>query len=88
MQILITKPFSPYFHFKEFHLEYDKLEERPHVPTTFNYNPAQQAFWTGCAQALWAAGTDLSTRLGQPQSAFIPHLSGQGLQEEGRGSLP
>lgn len=29
---------------KEFHLEYDKLEERPHVPTTFNYNPAQQAF--------------------------------------------
>lgn len=30
---------------KEFHLEYDKLEERPHVPSTFNYNPAQQAFW-------------------------------------------
>ena len=30
--------------FKEFHLEYDKLEERPQVPTTFNYNPAQQAF--------------------------------------------
>lgn len=30
---------------QEFHLEYDKLEERPHVPTTFNYNPAQQAFW-------------------------------------------
>nr|XP_046210617.1 CCR4-NOT transcription complex subunit 2-like isoform X3 [Oncorhynchus gorbuscha] len=29
---------------KEFHLEYDKLEERPHVPSTFNYNPAQQAF--------------------------------------------
>lgn len=29
---------------QEFHLEYDKLEERPHVPTTFNYNPAQQAF--------------------------------------------
>ncbi|XP_061577413.1 CCR4-NOT transcription complex subunit 2 isoform X2 [Cololabis saira] len=29
---------------KEFHLEYEKLEERPHVPTTFNYNPAQQAF--------------------------------------------
>ncbi|KAM8861403.1 CCR4-NOT transcription complex subunit 2 isoform 2-T2 [Synchiropus picturatus] len=29
---------------KEFHLEYDKLEERPHVPTPFNYNPAQQAF--------------------------------------------
>nr|XP_061812611.1 CCR4-NOT transcription complex subunit 2 isoform X4 [Nerophis lumbriciformis] len=29
---------------KEFHLEYDKLEERPHVPTTYNYNPAQQAF--------------------------------------------
>ncbi|KAM4570295.1 CCR4-NOT transcription complex subunit 2-like isoform 2-T2 [Odontesthes bonariensis] len=28
----------------EFHLEYDKLEERPHVPSTFNYNPAQQAF--------------------------------------------
>lgn len=31
--------------FQEFHLEYDKLEERPHVPSTFNYNPAQQAFW-------------------------------------------
>lgn len=30
--------------FQEFHLEYDKLEERPHVPSTFNYNPAQQAF--------------------------------------------
>ncbi|KAL9854370.1 CCR4-NOT transcription complex subunit 2 isoform 1-T1 [Geothlypis trichas] len=29
---------------KEFHLEYDKLEERPHLPSTFNYNPAQQAF--------------------------------------------
>ncbi|KAI4878061.1 hypothetical protein NFI96_011661, partial [Prochilodus magdalenae] len=29
---------------KEFHLEYVKLEERPHVPSTFNYNPAQQAF--------------------------------------------
>ncbi|XP_056878064.1 CCR4-NOT transcription complex subunit 2-like isoform X2 [Takifugu flavidus] len=29
---------------KEFHLEYDKLDERPHVPSTFNYNPAQQAF--------------------------------------------
>uniref|UniRef100_A0A8D3CFV0 CCR4-NOT transcription complex subunit 2 n=1 Tax=Scophthalmus maximus TaxID=52904 RepID=A0A8D3CFV0_SCOMX len=29
---------------KEFHLEYEKLEERPHVPSTFNYNPAQQAF--------------------------------------------
>ncbi|XP_061523439.1 CCR4-NOT transcription complex subunit 2-like isoform X3 [Phycodurus eques] len=29
---------------KEFHLEYDKLEERAHVPATFNYNPAQQAF--------------------------------------------
>ncbi|XP_028304372.1 CCR4-NOT transcription complex subunit 2-like isoform X2 [Gouania willdenowi] len=29
---------------KEFHLEYDKLEERPHVPSTYNYNPAQQAF--------------------------------------------
>ncbi|KAJ7998015.1 hypothetical protein DPEC_G00218160 [Dallia pectoralis] len=29
---------------KEFHLEYDKLEERPHVPSSFNYNPAQQAF--------------------------------------------
>lgn len=29
---------------QEFHLEYDKLEERPHVPTTYNYNPAQQAF--------------------------------------------
>uniref|UniRef100_A0A3B4A4K9 CCR4-NOT transcription complex subunit 2 n=1 Tax=Periophthalmus magnuspinnatus TaxID=409849 RepID=A0A3B4A4K9_9GOBI len=29
---------------QEFHLEYDKLEERPHVPTAFNYNPAQQAF--------------------------------------------
>lgn len=29
---------------KEFHLEYDKLEERPHVPASFNYNPAQQAF--------------------------------------------
>uniref|UniRef100_A0A7N8X7R3 CCR4-NOT transcription complex subunit 2 n=1 Tax=Mastacembelus armatus TaxID=205130 RepID=A0A7N8X7R3_9TELE len=29
---------------KEFHLEYDKLEERPHVPSNFNYNPAQQAF--------------------------------------------
>ncbi|XP_045895836.1 CCR4-NOT transcription complex subunit 2-like isoform X1 [Micropterus dolomieu] len=28
---------------KEFHLEYDKLEERPHVPSAFNYNPAQQA---------------------------------------------
>ncbi|KAB1269701.1 CCR4-NOT transcription complex subunit 2 [Camelus dromedarius] len=28
----------------EFHLEYDKLEERPHLPSTFNYNPAQQAF--------------------------------------------
>lgn len=31
--------------FQEFHLEYDKLDERPHVPSTFNYNPAQQAFW-------------------------------------------
>ncbi|KAF3859726.1 hypothetical protein F7725_022125 [Dissostichus mawsoni] len=29
---------------REFHLEYEKLEERPHVPSTFNYNPAQQAF--------------------------------------------
>ncbi|MDG2825274.1 hypothetical protein P7M50_25260 [Vibrio parahaemolyticus] len=29
---------------KEFHLEYDKLEERPHLPSTVNYNPAQQAF--------------------------------------------
>ncbi|XP_032813839.2 CCR4-NOT transcription complex subunit 2 [Petromyzon marinus] len=29
---------------KEFHLEYDKLEERPHLPTSLNYNPAQQAF--------------------------------------------
>ncbi|XP_066525347.1 CCR4-NOT transcription complex subunit 2-like isoform X2 [Hoplias malabaricus] len=29
---------------KEFHLEYDKLDERPHVPSTFNYNPAQQAY--------------------------------------------
>ncbi|XP_070128069.1 CCR4-NOT transcription complex subunit 2 isoform X8 [Equus przewalskii] len=29
---------------KEFHLEYDKLEERPHLPSAFNYNPAQQAF--------------------------------------------
>ncbi|XP_044836623.1 CCR4-NOT transcription complex subunit 2 isoform X2 [Mauremys mutica] len=29
---------------EEFHLEYDKLEERPHLPSTFNYNPAQQAF--------------------------------------------
>lgn len=29
---------------QEFHLEYDKLEERPHLPSTFNYNPAQQAF--------------------------------------------
>eukprot|EP00066_Takifugu_rubripes_P009747 XP_003976991.1 PREDICTED: CCR4-NOT transcription complex subunit 2-like [Takifugu rubripes] len=29
---------------QEFHLEYDKLDERPHVPSTFNYNPAQQAF--------------------------------------------
>ncbi|XP_007901941.1 CCR4-NOT transcription complex subunit 2 isoform X1 [Callorhinchus milii] len=29
---------------KEFHLEYDKLEERPHLPSSLNYNPAQQAF--------------------------------------------
>ncbi|XP_007503101.1 CCR4-NOT transcription complex subunit 2 isoform X3 [Monodelphis domestica] len=29
---------------KEFLLEYDKLEERPHLPSSFNYNPAQQAF--------------------------------------------
>ncbi|XP_072915774.1 CCR4-NOT transcription complex subunit 2 isoform X1 [Hemitrygon akajei] len=28
----------------EFHLEYDKLEERPHLPSSLNYNPAQQAF--------------------------------------------
>lgn len=43
--------------FQEFHLEYDKLEERPHVPSTFNYNPAQQAFWlavspTACLPAI------------------------------------
>ncbi|XP_053435878.1 CCR4-NOT transcription complex subunit 2-like [Nycticebus coucang] len=29
---------------KEFHLEYDKLEERPHLPPIFNYNPAQHGF--------------------------------------------
>uniref|UniRef100_H0XRK6 CCR4-NOT transcription complex subunit 2 n=1 Tax=Otolemur garnettii TaxID=30611 RepID=H0XRK6_OTOGA len=29
---------------KEFHLEYDKLEERPQLPLIFNYNPAQQGF--------------------------------------------
>ncbi|XP_055000865.1 LOW QUALITY PROTEIN: CCR4-NOT transcription complex subunit 2-like [Sorex araneus] len=29
---------------KEFHLEYDKLEGRPHVPSTFNSNPAQPGF--------------------------------------------
>uniref|UniRef100_A0A8C4NGX8 CCR4-NOT transcription complex subunit 2 n=1 Tax=Eptatretus burgeri TaxID=7764 RepID=A0A8C4NGX8_EPTBU len=29
---------------KEFHLEYDKLEERPYLPNPLNYNPAQQAY--------------------------------------------
>lgn len=70
---------------QEFHLEYDKLEERPHVPTTFNYNPAQQAFWSCVHQHPWALGA-----IGQRQPAdlpdhkkpgFIPQLSGQGLRE-------
>lgn len=26
---------------KEFHLDYDRLEERPHMPQTLHYNPAQ-----------------------------------------------
>ncbi|XP_043830718.1 CCR4-NOT transcription complex subunit 2-like [Dromiciops gliroides] len=29
---------------KEFLLEYDKLEGRPHMPSSINYNPAQHAF--------------------------------------------
>ncbi len=52
---------------QEFHLEYDKLEERPHVPTTFNYNPAQQAFWSRVRQRREALGV-----IGNRQPADLP----------------
>lgn len=67
---------------QEFHLEYDKLEERPHVPTTFNYNPAQQAFWSWVRQRQQTA-----SRPAWPQTTwFYSSTSGLGLREgEGGG---
>lgn len=60
---------TPYYLcFQEFHLEYDKLDERPHVPSTFNYNPAQQAFWLAlplpCPPAIGPPGSSIVTTPG------------------------
>ncbi len=75
---------------QEFHLEYDKLEERPHVPTTFNYNPAQQAFWSWVRQRPWAlraiGNRQPASRPAWPQKTwFYSSTSGLGLRE-GEGS--
>lgn len=74
---------------QEFHLEYDKLEERPHVPTTFNYNPAQQAFWSRVRQRQQTA-----SRPAWPQKNLVLFLNfwtrtaGGGGGGEWRGSPP